>query len=41
MQCKNETENSKIGEPCKKGYTFCMEKRCPDYEPVFGEEQDA
>lgn len=34
MQCKNEVENTKFGEECKKGHKFCMEDKCPDYEPV-------
>jgi hypothetical protein len=42
MQCIHEKETSKFGESCKRGHKFCMEDRCPDYQPVtFGEEEDA
>ena len=40
MQCKHESENSKVAEPCKKGHTFCMEDECPDYEPAETTLQD-
>lgn len=42
MQCAWEPMETKFGEPCNKGHTFCMEDRCPDYTPVKGSEnQDA
>ena len=31
--CKFEAKETKFGEPCKKGYTFCLEERCPDFKP--------
>lgn len=34
MSCKYENENLEFGGPCKKGHTFCMEDKCPDYEPA-------
>jgi len=37
MECKHEPRESKFGEPCAKGYMFCMEDKCPDYEPRFGQ----
>lgn len=41
MECKHEPEESKFGEPCKKGYTFCLEDKCLDYEPIERKRQDA
>lgn len=32
MGCKNERDE--IVGNCKKGHFFCMEDKCPDYEPI-------
>lgn len=41
MECKHEAEDSKFGQLCKKGHMFCMEERCPDFEPTEYPKQDA
>lgn len=40
MECKHEPKESKFGVPCKKGHTFCMEDKCPDYESRGGPKRE-
>ena len=32
MDCIYEPKDTQFGQPCKKGYTFCLEERCPDFK---------